>query len=345
MSLSVNIEKRLGDFHLQVQFHTDRDLLALLGASGAGKSLCLRCIAGLVTPDRGRIVLNGRTLYDSAARIDLKPQARRVGYLFQRGALFPHMTVSRNIRTALRAMPSRQQAEETGTLLETFRLTGLKDRYPAQLSGGEAQRAALARSLAARPELLLLDEPFSALDDHLKWDLELSLRESLRGYGGDVILVTHSMEEVCRLAKSVCVLDRGSSQPVIGTQTLLRTPPTLAAARLAGVENLSPVTSGAGGLLADDWSWLLPVSPGPEVTHVGVGAGDLTLVPGGSGLSCRVEQQIDTVSGRMLLLRTPGAGFLRLSLPHDAAPPQPGTTVSVSAPTEALLLLTGGEIP
>ena len=340
MSLSVDIEKRLGDFHLAVQLHTERDLLALLGASGAGKSLCLRCIAGLETPDRGRIVLNGRVLYDSAAGVNQRPQARRVGYLFQSGALFPHLSALGNVTEGLTALPRRHREAEARALLERFHLTHAADRLPARLSGGERQRVALARSLAAKPELLLLDEPFSALDDHLKWDLELSLRESLRDYGGEVVLVTHSLEEVCRLARQVCVLDRGSAQPIIPVETLLRQPPTPAAARLAGVENLSPVIAAAGGLLASDWGWQLPAPVEAGVTHLGIRAEALT--PAADGFPCRVEQCLSTAAGRMLLLRTPGGGLLRMRPGQEFPVPEPGAALGVTAAPQALLPLKGG---
>lgn len=180
MSLFVEIEKQLGNFHLDVRFQAETETLALLGASGCGKSMTLKCIAGIMTPDRGRIVLNGRVLFDSEARIDLPPQQRRVGYLFQNYALFPTMTVEKNILCGIRSGSKAEKAAALSATLHRFRLEGLEKRYPAQLSGGQQQRVALARILCSQPEVILLDEPFSALDSYLKWDLELKLSDFWR---------------------------------------------------------------------------------------------------------------------------------------------------------------------
>ena len=162
MSLCVEIQKRLGDFQLDVQFEAHQEPLALLGASGCGKSVTLRCIAGILTPDTGKIVLDGAVLYDSTAHINLPPQRRNVGYLFQQYALFPNMTVRQNIAAAVRNRGRR--AAEVTEKLRRFRLEEVADRRPAQLSGGQQQRTALARILASEPGMILLDEPFSALD-------------------------------------------------------------------------------------------------------------------------------------------------------------------------------------
>ena len=160
MSLLVEIEKQLGNFHLNVRFQAETETLALLGASGCGKSMTLKCIAGIMTPDRGRIVLNGRVLFDSEAGIDLPPQQRRVGYLFQNYALFPTMTVEKNILCGIRSGSKAEKNAALTATLHRFRLEGLEKRYPAQLSGGQQQRVALARILCTRPEAILLDEPF-----------------------------------------------------------------------------------------------------------------------------------------------------------------------------------------
>ncbi len=183
--LSVYIKKNLGKFDLDISFEAENETRALLGASGSGKSMTLKCIAGIEKPDEGFISLNGRVLFDSKKNIDLSPRLRKVGYLFQQYALFPNMTVLRNVITGVRdkdkdkATAMRKAREK----LELMRLTGLEDKYPYQLSGGEQQRVALARILANEPELLLLDEPFSALDSYLRWQLELELASSSRSMG------------------------------------------------------------------------------------------------------------------------------------------------------------------
>ena len=163
MSLSVDIEKKLGAFHLRSQFEAPDETMALLGASGCGKSMTLKCIAGIVTPDRGRIVLGGRVLFDSEKKINLPPQQRRVGYLFQQYALFPNMSVEQNILCGIRSGDKAEKRRVLAEKIRMFRLEGLEKKHPAQLSGGQQQRVALARILCSEPEAILLDEPFSAI--------------------------------------------------------------------------------------------------------------------------------------------------------------------------------------
>ena len=222
MALSVDIRKQLGDFHLEVQFDAGDETLALLGASGCGKSVTLKCIAGILTPDEGRITLDGVTLFDSAARIDLPPQRRHVGYLFQDYALFPNMTVRQNIAAGAKDRGRRRETAEA--LIRRFRLEDAADRKPRQLSGGQRQRAALARILASEPRAVLLDEPFSALDSYLKYQLELELAEILDSFPGTAVWVSHDRGEVFRNCGRVCVLDAGKSQPVRTLEELFRAP-------------------------------------------------------------------------------------------------------------------------
>ena len=213
MALIVNIEKTLGDFHLKVNFTAEREVMALLGASGCGKSMTLGCIAGIVRPDKGHIELNGRVLFDSEKKIDLPPQKRKVGYLFQQYALFPHMTVEQNIRAGAHARPKNEREQAVREVLHAFRLEGLENNRPSQLSGGQQQRCALARILVGQPELVLLDEPFSALDAYLKWQVELELSDILKNLSCGTLFVTHNRDEVYRLCDTVCVLNKGKSDP------------------------------------------------------------------------------------------------------------------------------------
>ena len=172
MSLSVHIEKKLGAFTLSVRFETRGGVLGILGASGSGKSKTLQCIAGIERPDAGRIVLNGRVLFDSRSRTDMRVQDRHVGYLFQNYALFPHMTVEENIYSGIRYLKDkRERQRRVDDMIGRMHLTGLSDRKPGQLSGGQQQRTALARCLINEPDILLLDEPFSALDTWLREQL------------------------------------------------------------------------------------------------------------------------------------------------------------------------------
>ena len=239
MSLSVDIEKKLGGFSLRVQLDTDDAITGLLGASGCGKSLTLQCIAGIQRPDRGRIVLDGTVLFDSEHRIDLPPQQRRVGYLFQQYALFPTMTVVQNIRCGAHTLPKAEREAVTREMIALLHLEGLESLRPAQLSGGQAQRVALARMLAARPRLLLLDEPFSALDAHLRDQLQPQLRTLLQQVGRQTVLVTHSRDEAYRLCSRLCILEGGTAVRTGPTKAVFADPQSVAAARLTGCKNLA----------------------------------------------------------------------------------------------------------
>lgn len=213
--LSVDIEKRLSSFDLQVSFETDKSPLALLGASGAGKSYALKCIAGIEKPDKGKIILNGKTLFDSEKKIDLPPQKRRVGYLFQDFALFPNMTVMQNIKAGLHAEERKDRDRIASGLIEKFRLQGLENVRPLTLSGGEKQRAALARIFVSKPDVLLLDEPFSSLDTFLKWELEDEMKQIFREFSGDVVIVSHEIDEVLELCEEVVRIQDGVAQNAV----------------------------------------------------------------------------------------------------------------------------------
>lgn len=240
MSLFVDIEKDLGSFRLRARLDTNAPITGLLGASGCGKSLTLKCIAGIQRPDRGRISLDGRVLFDSEAGIDLPPQQRRVGYLFQQYALFPTMTVYENIRCGARGRGSRAEQDAiVRQMLAQLQLQGLESLRPAQLSGGQAQRVALARMLAADPQLLLLDEPFSALDTHLRDQLQPQLRDLLRTVGRQAVLVTHSRDEAYRLCSTLCIMDEGRTLRTGPTKEVFADPQSMAAARLTGCKNLA----------------------------------------------------------------------------------------------------------
>ena len=215
MSLSVHIKKDFGGFLLSVDLEHESGIMGLLGASGCGKSLTLKSIAGIVTPDEGRIVLNGRVLFDSEQHMNLSPQVRNVGYLFQNYALFPNMTVEKNILCGLNREKDRNiRREKLENVLEMMELTSLRRSLPHQLSGGQQQRAALARILVSGPELLLLDEPFSALDSYLRDSLQIQVKELLENYGKDVLLVSHSRDEIYHLCSRMALIDRGK---VFGT--------------------------------------------------------------------------------------------------------------------------------
>ena len=211
MGLYVNIAKRLNQFNLQVEFNLENSLTGLMGASGSGKSMTLKCIAGIELPDSGKIVLDGKVLFDSEAKVNLPPQKRNVGYLFQSYALFPNMNVVENILCGLQAkgLSDAEANARAQKLVEKFKLQCLEKSYPRQLSGGQKQRVALARLLAAEPEVILLDEPFSALDEDLKEDLQRELRAALAEFGGVALLVSHNKSEIKKLCNSAYVIKQG----------------------------------------------------------------------------------------------------------------------------------------
>ena len=253
MELMVRLQKQLRNFRLDVDFAARDEVFALLGASGCGKSMTLKCIAGIEQPDSGRIVLNGRVLYDSEAGINLKPQQRKVGYLFQNYALFPNMTIADNIRFAAVGSAAEREQLVAGNLAR-FSLQDLASAYPRELSGGQQQRAALARILVSGAELLLLDEPFSALDSYLKWQLELELTDVLSAYDGSALLVSHDRGEVYRLADRAAVINKGQMEAVHTKQGLFQSPDTLAATLLTGCKNVSGARRLAEHRIqADDW--------------------------------------------------------------------------------------------
>jgi len=224
--LSVTARKQFGDFILDAAWTSDQPIVALVGPSGSGKTLTLQCIAGLIAPDSGRIVSAGRTLFDSAGRIDLPPQQRRIGYVFQGYALFPHMTVAQNIAYGVpRGTEGRNEASErTKRIIDRLGLSPLGSRYPSELSGGQQQRVALARALATDPDVLLLDEPFSALDAPLRRELSTELSQTLREWGKIAVLVTHDLPEAYQIADMVVLYEHGGTTAAVSKNYLLWNP-------------------------------------------------------------------------------------------------------------------------
>ena len=214
MSLTVEITKKIGGFSLHSSLCVEQGTLALLGPSGCGKSLTLKCIAGIERPDAGRIVLGGRVLFDSARKINLPPQQRRVGYMFQDYALFPNMTVRRNVLAGMGRHPDPSAADP---FLEQFRIADLADRLPDQLSGGQKQRVAMARIVAQAPDVILLDEPFSALDTMLKLELEDEMIRVLQEVRKPAVFVSHDLEEVYRMNCDVCSMEDGRTRTAVSS--------------------------------------------------------------------------------------------------------------------------------
>ena len=345
MSLSVDIKKDFGSFVLQAQFETGNETLALLGASGCGKSMTLQCIAGVVTPDEGRIILDGQTLFDSAARINLPPQRRQTGLLFQNYALFPNLTVEQNLLAAVRSLPDRQERERRlRWALERFYLTGLERRRPHQLSGGQQQRTALARILMARPRILMLDEPFSALDAHLRWEVEQEVLSVLDGFPGTALLVSHDRDQIYRIADRIAVYDEGRVVVTDEKWALFRNPRSLAAARLTGCKNLTAAHRDEQGRVSvPGWGLTLTGRDDRPITHVGVRAHDFVPVraPGENVFPYEVARTIEDTFSYILVVRPVGAPescALRWELSKEEYHALPENRL-LHIPAEKLLLL------
>ena len=271
-ALEMQVERALENFTLQVSLCTGTGAVGLLGASGAGKSMTLRMIAGVVAPDGGRIVLNGRVLYDSAVGRNVPSAKRRIGVVFQDYALFPHQTVAENVGFGLNALPEQERRARVDRQLNLMHISELANLYPREISGGERQRVAIARCMALEPDALLLDEPFAALDPFLRRQMEEQLRETLTNYNGVVIFVTHDMEEAFRFCTDLLVLDSGRVIASGPKHELFERPRTVVAARLTGCKNIvSARRVGADRIAVDAWNCQLksanPVSS--ALTHVG----------------------------------------------------------------------------
>jgi molybdate transport system ATP-binding protein len=233
MSMQITVRKRLvsqdRQFGLDIAFESDSRRIALFGPSGAGKSLTLRAVAGLLAPDSGRIVLNGRTLFDSDSGIDVRPQERRVAYLFQDYALFPHLTVAQNIAFGLsrgwRNPARRVLPPEAARWIDAFGLREIVNQYPAQISGGQKQRVALARALVTSPDIVLLDEPFSALDPALRTRMREELRSLQESLDVPMVVISHDPQDVEILGDHVLEIREGR---IYGSGTARRHAPVYA---------------------------------------------------------------------------------------------------------------------
>ena len=284
MALEIQIEKKLPEFTLDVSFATGNAPLSILGPSGAGKTMLLRCIAGLERAQRGRIALDDRVLFDTEKRVHVPARDRHVGMLFQHFALFPHRTVAENIAFGLQSLSAAEQAQRLTSFLERTHISGLENRYPRQLSGGEQQRAALARALAVEPEALLLDEPLSALDTHLRSQMEAQLQETFAAYHRPALLVTHDIEEAYRLSKQLLVLSRGRVAAFGPKEEIFRRPPSVEVARLTGCKNFSRARAISETTVeALDWGCQLRIAHSftKPVAHVGIRAHQIDFVEAG----------------------------------------------------------------
>ena len=281
MSLYVDIEKDLGSFKLKVKFEQEDGIVGLLGQSGCGKSMTLRCIAGIVKPDKGKIISNGKVFFDSEKKINLTPQQRNIGFLFQNYALFPHMSVKQNIQLGIEKLSKEEKDEITKKYLKKFRLEGFEDRYPWQLSGGQQQRIALARALCLNPDILILDEPFSALDYHLRSNMENELCEILKDFDGNVLFVTHDISEAYRISDDIIVFDNGLSLPKRTKNELFVHPSCMTEAVITGCKNISSCDIiNTDTVFAKDWGFNCKIEKGVNENskHIGIRAHHMKVV-------------------------------------------------------------------
>lgn len=279
-TLTVDVSRKLDAFTLQAAFEVGEGTLGLLGPSGSGKSMTLRMIAGLLRPDRGRIVFNGKSLFDDSANTNVPAAVRKVGIVFQDYALFPHMTVAQNVGFGLRHYSSAERKARVASQLAQLHIADLAERFPGEISGGQRQRVAIARCLATEPDLLLLDEPFAALDPHLRRQTEEQLRATLAEYPGSVLFVTHDMEEAFRFCSDLLVLDEGAVIARGPRIEIFEKPGRVAVARLTGCKNIASARFIAPGRVAvEAWGCDLqtPTSITSEITHVGYRSHQFTL--------------------------------------------------------------------
>lgn len=310
MPIEINVSKQFKTYALNVNCNLGRETLGILGPSGAGKSLLLKLIAGLVEPDQGTIRVNGKTYFDSEKGINLPPRDRQIGMLFQQYALFPHLSVEDNIAFGLQKHSKPERDAIVQSLLDRFHLTDLSKRRPRQLSGGQQQRVALARALAVEPEILLLDEPFSALDDHLKSQLMTDMHTFLKDFQGTVLLVTHNRDEAYRLSDRIAVLNAGDVEALGPKDQLFEQPATLACAQMTGCKNLSSLErlSNHRAYAAQWGTNLLWPDPLPmDLTHVGIRAHHIELAPEETTenlLTVEIVDQLEAPFATTLLLRS-----------------------------------------
>lgn len=367
MSVYVDIEKKLGSFHLKVKFEGGNETLALLGASGCGKSMTLKCIAGIEKPDRGKIVVDGITVFDSENHINLTPQERRVGLMFQNYALFPNMTVLQNIRAGAKREKDKTLKEGmVAQVMDSFGLTPLAKRYPHQLSGGQQQRVALARILVSDPHILLLDEPFSALDSHLRFKLEQEVRSVIRSVGKSVLLVSHDRDEVFRMADRIAVMENGRIDAIGTKREVFDDPKTKVGAMLTGCKNISLVEMRPAVAEAEATDQVYAVDWGMELTigkyaadrmaqtkataiaqYVGIRMHDICLVNEAdvtkeNCFRCQVEEEIENPISMTIMLHPVGQSetlLIGLETDKETWKTYRGEVVTIHIPVESILLL------
>ncbi len=286
--LYADIHRKIGGFDLNVMIESDASRIGILGESGSGKSMTLKSIAGIEEVDSGHIEVDGRVLYDSSDKTDLKPQKRNVGYMFQNYALFPTMNVMKNVMAGL-GKQTEENRNKAADMLRRFRMDGYEDKLPGELSGGQQQRVALARIMVTEPDLILLDEPFSALDSYLRDRMQVEMLEMLDDYSGQVVMVSHSRDELYRFSDELFILDSGSIIKHGGTRSVFREPESTIAARLTGCKNFSTAkVVDKHTVEATDWGVIIKLDREipADITTIGYRAHNFSPVWGKSQENC-----------------------------------------------------------
>lgn len=345
MSLLIDIEKHLPTFDLNVKVNQDKGVLGFLGASGSGKSLTLKTIAGLDTPTKGKIIVDSTEFYNYDSKINLTPQKRQVGFLFQNYALFPNMTVSENIQIGLGSLNKADKIKLCKEYIERLDLGGLEKHYPWQLSGGQQQRVALARALVTSPKILLLDEPFSALDHHLRHSMEKELMSILKDYNGNVIFVTHDIEEAFRVCDNIVVFDKGTALNNRNKIDLFNSPKSYSEAKLTGCKNLSPAKlSSSNKIYAKSWGYeyTINTSSSTNINYVGIRAHHIALANSDNEINSYqfiVENIIENPFDYTIYIKNPNlpnGDLIRFSLDKKKLTFTVSDIINVKFPIESL---------
>ena len=351
MSLSFDIRKHFPTFDLELSLDVGPETIGFLGASGSGKSLTMRCLAGLETPDEGRIVVNDTVFFDSAAKINLTPQTRKTAMLFQNYMLFPNLTVAENIAAGLSRNVSKTDAKAiVDAQLKLFGLKGFGKRYPIRLSGGQQQRVALARMLAAQPGILMLDEPFAALDSYLKSALEQDLLDLFERFEGTILYVSHDIDEAFRFCDRIAVIEHGRLAELAPINDIISHPATYATLKVSGVQNISAarylddhtVEACAWGLTFTTTQVALR-----DVAYLGIRAAYVrqARMEAVNVFELEVSRVSDSRFEHSVILKFPSStGFILWTIDkcagYEGKLPQRGDRVSVYIPPDCIYLVT-----
>lgn len=302
-NLSIDIKSKLHSYDMDISFKTSSKRIGILGASGAGKSMLLKFISGIISPDHGTIKIDEEIIFDSSKKINIKPQKRDVAYMFQNYALFPNMTVRENIEIVIQGSKELRK-EKASEYMKKFHIFDLADKRPKDLSGGQQQRVALARIMVYEPKVILLDEPFSALDSNLKDKLQIELEEMLSGFDGTIIMVSHSKDEIYRFSEELLIVDKGKIVEYGPTKKTFSHPKTLEGAKIIGLSNIMPVHFDRGNKISvpdldteiclDDFSYVYDIDTN-KIKYIGIRDRDFELLSEGQTAENIINAKIEKI--------------------------------------------------